>query len=50
MNRNKFILQITLAVFLILIAALAGQLRKVQKEWRSAVRIMPGASDPLRGF
>ena len=46
MNRNKFILQISLAIFLILIAALAGQLRKVQKEWRSAVRIMPGASEP----
>jgi len=46
MNRNKFILQISLAVFLILIAALAGQLRKVQREWRSAVRIMPGASEP----
>ncbi len=46
MNRNKFILQIALAIFLILIAAFAGQLRKVQKEWRSAVRIMPGASEP----
>jgi thermitase len=44
MNRNKLILQISLAVFLILIAALAGQIRKVQ--WRSAVRIMPGASEP----
>jgi len=50
MNRNKFILQITLAVFLILIAALAGQLRKVQKEWRTAVRIMPGASEPYVVF
>jgi thermitase len=46
MNRNKFILQISLAIFLILIAAFAGQLRKVQREWRSAVRIMPGASEP----
>ncbi|CAN5520167.1 hypothetical protein BH20ACI3_BH20ACI3_09380 [soil metagenome] len=50
MNRNKFILQISLAIFLILIAALAGQLRKVQKEWRSAVRIMPGASEPYVVF
>jgi thermitase len=50
MNRNKFILQIALAIFLILIAALAGQLRKVQKEWRSAVRIMPGASEPYVVF
>lgn len=50
MNRNKFILQIALAIFLVLIAALAGQLRKVQKEWRSAVRIMPGASDPYVVF
>jgi len=46
MNRNKFALQIALAIFLILIAAFAGQLRKVQKNWRSAVRIMPGASEP----
>ncbi|MDQ3665139.1 MAG: S8 family serine peptidase [Acidobacteriota bacterium] len=46
MNRNKFILQVSLAIFLILIAALAGQLRKVQREWRSTVRIMPGASEP----
>jgi thermitase len=46
MNRNKFILQISLAVFLILIAAFAGQIRKVQREWRSAVRIMPGGSEP----
>ncbi|MCM3872798.1 MAG: S8 family serine peptidase, partial [Pyrinomonadaceae bacterium] len=46
MNRNKFILQISLAVFLILIAAFAGQIRKVQRNWRSAVRIMPGASEP----
>ncbi len=50
MNRNKFILQIALAIFLVLIAALAGQLRKVQRDWRSAVRIMPGASDPYVVF
>jgi thermitase len=50
MNRNKFILQIALAIFLILIAAFAGQLRKVQKEWRSAVRIMPGAPEPYVVF
>jgi subtilisin family serine protease len=46
MDRNKFILQVALAIFLVLLAALAGQLRKVQKEWRSAVRIMPGPSEP----
>jgi len=46
MNRNKFILQVALAVFLILMAAFAGQLRKLQKQWRSAVRIMPPASEP----
>ena len=45
MNRNKFILQVSLAIFLILIAALAGQLRKVQRELRSAVRIMPGGPE-----
>jgi subtilisin family serine protease len=50
MNRNKFILHVALAIFLILIAALAGQLRKVQREWRSAVRIMPGASEPYVVF
>lgn len=50
MNRNKFILQISLAIFLILIAAFAGQLRKVQREWRQAVRIMPGNSEPYVVF
>lgn len=50
MNRNKFILQVALAIFLILIAALAGQLRKVQREWRSAVRIMPNTSEPYVVF
>ena len=50
MSRNKFILQVALAVFLVLIAALAGQLRKVQREWRSAVRIMPGSPEPYVVF
>jgi thermitase len=50
MNRNKFILQVALAVFLILIAAFAGQVRKLQKQWRSAVRIMPAASEPYVVF
>jgi thermitase len=50
MSRNKFVLQVALAVFLVLIAALAGQLRKVQREWRSAVRIMPGSPEPYVVF
>lgn len=50
MSRNKFVLQVALAVFLVLIAALAGQLRKVQRECRSAVRIMPGSPEPYVVF
>jgi thermitase len=45
MNRNNFLPHIALAVVLILVAAFAGQLRKWQKnEWKSHVRIFPGAS------
>ena len=50
MNRNKFILQVVLALFLILIAAIAGQFRKWQQHWRSATRIMPAASEPYVEF
>jgi subtilisin family serine protease len=41
MNRTNFIPHIALAVVLILIAALAGQVRKWQKQWRQHVTIMP---------
>lgn len=50
MNRNKFILQVVLALILILIAAIAGQFRKWQQHWRSATRIMPAASEPYVEF
>ena len=45
MNRNNFLPHIALAVVLILVAAFAGQLRRWQRyEWKSHVRIFPGAS------
>ncbi|HEY6118590.1 MAG TPA: S8 family peptidase [Pyrinomonadaceae bacterium] len=45
MNRNNFLPHIALAVILILVAAFAGQLRRWQTyEWKSHVRIFPGAS------
>ncbi len=50
MNRNKFILQLALALVLILIAAVAGQFRRWQQHWRSAIRIMPAASEPYVVF
>ncbi len=50
MNRNNFALQIALALVLILIAAFAGQFRKWQKNWRSAGRIMPAASEEYVTF
>lgn len=50
MNRNKFILQVALALVLILIAAIAGQFRRWQQHWRSATRIMPSASEPYVVF
>ena len=49
MNRNKFVLQVALALVLILIAAVAGQFRKWQ-QWRSSIRIMPPASEPYVVF
>ncbi|MGH9968031.1 MAG: S8 family serine peptidase [Pyrinomonadaceae bacterium] len=45
MNRNNYPLHIALAIILILIAALAGQFRKLQKAARSSVQIIPAASD-----
>lgn len=50
MNRNNFALQLSLAIVLILIAAIAGQFRKWQKTWESATRIMPGAEKKLEPF
>ncbi len=39
-----------LAIFLVLIAAIAGQLSKWQEQWRSAIRIMPADSEPYVVF
>lgn len=50
MNRKNFALQVALAIVLIMIAAFAGQFRKWQRQWRSAVRIMPAASEPYVVF
>lgn len=43
MNRTNFIPHIALALVLVLVAALAGQVRKWQTQWRQRVRIMPAA-------
>lgn len=44
MNRNKYILYLALVLMVILVAALTGQIRRVQKQWRSTVRIIPAES------
>src|SRR5215213_4651237 len=41
MNRNNFLLHLALAIVLILIAAFAGQLNRMRKQWRTHVRIVP---------
>lgn len=43
MNRTNFIPHIALALVLVLVAALAGQVKKWQSQWRQRVRIMPAA-------
>lgn len=45
MKRNNYPLHIALAIILILVAALAGQFRKLQKAARSSVQIIPAASN-----
>lgn len=47
MNRSNIILQVALAIVIILIAAFAGQYRRWQKEWRSAIRIMPSHKEEI---
>ena len=44
MNRNKYILYVALVLMVILVAAFAGQIRRLQKQWRSTVRIIPAES------
>ncbi len=44
MNRNKYILYGALVLMVILVAAFASQIRRLQKQWRSTVRIIPAES------
>jgi len=41
MSRNKYILYVALVLVIILVFAFAGQLRRLQKQLRSSVRIVP---------
>ena len=41
MNRNNIFIHLALALVLILVAAFAGQLNRMRKEWKTQVRIVP---------
>ena len=41
MNRNNIFIHLALALVLILVAAFAGQLNRMRKQWKSHVRIVP---------
>ena len=41
MNRNNIFIHLALALVLILVAAFAGQLTRMRKQWKSHVRIVP---------
>ena len=43
MNRNNFFIHVALALVLILVAAFAGQLNRLRKEWKSHTRIIPAS-------
>jgi subtilisin family serine protease len=43
MNRNNIFIHLALAFVLILVAAFAGQLNRMRKEWKSQIRIVPTA-------
>jgi len=43
-NRNNHILYVILALLVVLAVAFAGQIRRLQKQWHSSVRIIPGES------
>lgn len=49
MNRNNFLLHIALALVIILVAAFAGQLRRWQREWPKAARIVPETTKEQEG-
>ncbi len=40
MNRNNFLIHLSLAIVLILVAAFAGQLNRWRKQWKSQMRIV----------
>lgn len=44
MSRNKYILYVALVLVVILVFAFAGQVRRLQTQLRSSVRIIPGES------
>jgi thermitase len=48
MSRNKYILYIATVLGILLAIALAGQVRKLQKQLPSSVRIIPSESKPRR--
>ena len=41
MNRNNIFIHLALALVLILVAAFAGQLNRMRKQWKTQVRIVP---------
>ena len=41
MNRNNIFIHLALALVLVLVAAFAGQLNRMRKQWKSHVRIVP---------
>jgi thermitase len=43
-KRNKYILYVALALLVVLVVALASQIRRLQRQWRSSVRIIPVGS------
>ncbi len=44
MNRSKSILSVALVLVIILVLAFGAQVRKLQKQWRASVRIIPAES------
>lgn len=50
MRRSKYILYLTLALIIILAIAFAGQVRRLQKQLRSSVRIIPTESKSREGI
>jgi thermitase len=44
MNRNKYLLSVALVAMIVLVLAFATQVRRVQRQLRTSVRIIPGES------